>query len=47
MCVRNCEIFGRFFAALPSNPAAPPRLYPSNIIEFRKIATWNDGKKAC
>lgn len=44
--VRICKTFGRIFAALPSNPAAESPLYPSNIIEFRKFALWNDGKKA-
>jgi hypothetical protein len=37
----------QIFAALPSNPAVPEPLYPSNIVEFRKIAIWNGGKKTC
>jgi len=34
----------RIFAALPSNPAAESRGYPTDVIEFRILGGWNHRK---
>jgi hypothetical protein len=46
-CLRECGIFKRIFAALPSNPAMKSAGYPTEIIEFRLFRVWNDVKKTC